>query len=168
MTASGEAPRPEWVEVDERRSFSIAEQIEDMKRLAREEAESRAEVERFVDSSRERERRLLKAIAALEGVPLGAGGKPKAAPKVAAKAPAVQLVSPAVADEILVVVRELLAGREDQTFSRPELAKLMPRSGETIRRGLELLREQERVRLAGKRGTGRTAKNLYALMPDVD
>jgi hypothetical protein len=58
--------------------------------MAREEAESRAEVERFVDASRERERRLLKAIAALEGVPLGAGGKPKlngAAPKAKASSP---------------------------------------------------------------------------------
>jgi hypothetical protein len=107
----------------------------------------------------------VKAIAALEGMPLGAGGRPKA--KATPKAP--QPISPKVADEVLEAAKTLVVDRDEQTFTRPEIIKAMPgRSGETIRRGLLLLREQQRIRLAGKQGTGKTAKSLYALMPDVD
>jgi hypothetical protein len=162
MNTVEEAPRPEWAEINARQSFNIGEQVKDLRRMVQEEIASRAEVERFVDASRERERRLVKAIAALEGVPLGAGGRPKARPK------SPQPVSPGVADEVLTAAKVLLADRAEQTFTRPELVKAMPeRSGETIRRGLELLREQQRIRLSGKRGGGKTATNLYALMPDV-
>lgn len=140
--------------------------------MADEEAASRADVEHFVEESRERERRIRKAVAALEGVPLGAGGRPKAAPapKVAAKGGRPQPVSMDVADAVLAKARELMAASGKDTFSRPELVKAMPgKSGETIRRGLLLLRDQERIRLAGKgKGAGRsqTATNLYALMPN--
>jgi hypothetical protein len=78
MTMIEEAPRPEWAEINARQSFNIGEQVKDLRRMVQEEIDSRAEVERFVDASREREHRLRKAIAALEGVPLGAGGRPKA------------------------------------------------------------------------------------------
>jgi hypothetical protein len=140
--------------------------------MVQEEIDSRAEVERFVDASRERERRLVKAIAALEGVPLGAGGRPK---KVVKTTPAVkagpktpQVVSQDAADEILAAAKALLADRAEQTFTRTEIREAVPgRSRETVRRGLVLLREQQRIRLAGKQGAGPTAKSLYALMPDV-
>src|SRR5881628_132596 len=121
MTMIEEAPRPEWAEINARQSFNIGEQVKDLRRMVREEIESRAEVEQFVDASRERERRLVKAIAALEGVPLGAGGKPKAkaAPKATPKA--ALPISPRVADDILGVAKGLLAEREEQTFTRAEI-----------------------------------------------
>src|SRR3954467_9199633 len=131
MNTTEEVPSPDWAEVDARRSFSIAEQIEDMRRMVQEEIDSRAEVEQFVDASRERERRLVKAIAVLEGVPLGAGGRPKAkaAPKATPKAP--QPIHPRVADAVLETAQKLLAWPDEQTFTRSEIVAAMPgRSGE--------------------------------------
>lgn len=157
--------------VDGRRSETLHEQIEDLKRMAREEADSRAEVERFVDASRERERRLLKAVAALEGMPLGAGGKPKlngAAPKAKAKSHDWS-VNPATVEAAFEAARRLVAETGEETFTRAQLAKAIGRSPETTRRAVDHLRDQERVRLAGKSGNGgKTATNLYALMPNAD
>jgi hypothetical protein len=170
MNTVEEAPRPEWAEINARQSFNIGEQVKDLRRMVQEEIDSRAEVERFVDASRERERRLVKAIAALEGVPLGAGGRPKAKalPAVKARPKTPQVVSQDAADEILAAAKALLADRAEQTFTRTEIREAVPgRSRETVRRGLVLLREQQRIRLAGKQGAGPTAKSLYALMPDV-
>src|SRR3954468_19786105 len=101
MTMIEEAPRPEWAEINARQSFNIGEQVKDLRRMVQEEIDSRAEVERFVDASRERERRLVKAIAALEGVPLGACGRPKAKalPAVKARPKTPQVVSQDAADE---------------------------------------------------------------------
>src|SRR4051812_26371627 len=114
MNTVEEAPRPDWAEVDARHNFGIAEQVEELKRMVREEAESRAEVERFVDASRERERRLVKAIAALEGVPLSAGGRPKA--KASPKATPKQswTPKPELADAILEAAKTLVADRDEQ------------------------------------------------------
>jgi hypothetical protein len=171
MTMIEEAPRPEWAEINARQSFNIGEQVKDLRRMVQEEIDSRAEVERFVDASREREHRLRKAIAALEGVPLGAGGRPKVVkttPAVKARPKTPQVVSQDAADEILAAAKALLADRAERTFTRTEIREAVPgRSRETVRRGLVLLREQQRIRLAGKQGAGATAKSLYALMPDV-
>jgi hypothetical protein len=148
---------------------ALAQHVEALRQMIRVEADSRSEYERLVEESKERERRLVKAVAALEGVPLSAGGRPKA--QASAKGPKThQVVAPVVADEVLVVIRRLLAETGESTVTRPQLIKAMPgRSGETVRRGLKLLREQERVRVAGRAGNGgRTSAVLYALMPDGD
>jgi hypothetical protein len=94
-------------------------------------------------------------------VPLGAGGKPKlngAAPK--AKAKAQDWTSAPRPLKVYEAARALVAETGEETFTRPQLAKAVGRSPETTRRAVERLREQERIRLAGKVGKGcKTAAN---------
>jgi CRP-like cAMP-binding protein len=134
---------------------SIDGHIQALREMAANEAESRREAERYVEASRERERRLEKAIAALEGVPLGAGGRPKQTAKP--KASYAWRVSDQVVSEVEVALRALLTGATG-------------RSRETTRRVLERLREQGTVRLAGKRQINPHGQSstLYALMPNDD
>jgi CRP-like cAMP-binding protein len=147
---------------------SIDGHIQALREMAANEAESRREAERYVEASRERERRLEKAIAALEGVPLGAGGRPKQTAKP--KASYAWRVSDQVVSEVEVALRALLTGDGAEAVTAAELARATGRSRETTRRVLERLREQGTVRLAGKRQINPHGQSstLYALMPNDD
>ena len=131
-----------------------------LRELAAAEVEARAEYEQLVEQSKQRERRIARAITALEGG--GPGTKPKPKPK------AVQPVGEEVIEAVLATMRQLAAeGHEPVT--RLQVVEAMPeRSGETVRRGLNELRERQLIRLAGRNGNGRTAARLYAVMPDGD
>jgi CRP-like cAMP-binding protein len=146
---------------------SIDGHIQALREMAANEAESRREAERYVEASRERERRLEKAIAALEGVPLGAGGRPKA--KATAKS-STWRVGDQVVSEVEAALRALLASDGAEAATVPQVAEATGRSRETVRRALERLREQGTVRLAGKRhlSTHGMPSTLYALMPNAD
>lgn len=158
MSTESAAPLPSGDEA----ARSIAGYVQALRQMAAAEAEGRREVEREVEASRERERRLEKAIAALEGTSLG--GRPKGRPKAAPS----WRVSEKVTIEVEAALRAL-AGNGVEAATAVEVAEAAGRSREATRRALDQLRQQDTVRLAGKRRTTGhgVPSTLYALMPDA-
>ena len=146
-------------EAETRYQSQLERHVAELREMIAAEVSSRAEAERFIEASRQRERRLVKAVAALEGVPLSAGGKP---PKVKPKA------KPSVSAEIIATVLAALADH-GRPMTAPQLATALGRNRSSIDSALRVLREQQKVRLAGKDpdSTAPIAPNLYALMPDA-
>lgn len=147
-------------EVAHARAFSMAEQIEELKALADAEAEGRAEVERFVDESRDREKRIRRAVAVLEGTTQTAPAKAKPKPKGAAGR-----VSEANIAKVLAALRE--AG---QPLTRLQLAERSGVVSSGVGYALVALRERELVRKAGKdmSATSPRKPDVYAPMPNDD
>jgi hypothetical protein len=156
----GEVPTGLMAEVDERQAFSMAEQIADMKHLVETEQESRAAIEHFVEASRDRERRLLKAIAALEGVPLGAGGRPKTTPKPAPSGK----VSEGNITKVLDAMRA--AGGP---LNRSQISDQAGVHSTTAGYAIQELRARGLIRNAGKDQTADSPRkpDLFAVMPDA-
>jgi hypothetical protein len=123
---------------------------------------ARIDAERLVADSRERERRLQRALTAL------AGERPGVRAKSAAKSKTYKwTVSEERVQEALTALRTIGA----QPASVSEVSALTHSSTETVRRALDVLRERELVRLAGhekKRGSRGRRTTLYALMPGAD
>jgi hypothetical protein len=122
---------------------------------------ARRDAERLVADSRERERRLQRALTAL------AGEKPGVRAKSAAKPKAYKWkVGEKRVQEALTALRTIGA----QPASVGEVSALTHSSTETVRRALDVLRERELVRLVGheKRGSRGQRTTLYALMPGAD
>jgi predicted HTH transcriptional regulator len=160
MSENGSAPGHELAELAARAQKGIDDHIRDLRALIQAEVDSRSEYERLVELSKQRERRLAKAVAALEGEPLH---KPKTGP---AKPKARQMISAEAADRVFDQMRNLMQQTGRDTVTRPQLMReITDMSGETIRRSLVLLRDQQRIRQAGR--TGRGAATLYAVMPDA-
>lgn len=155
MSGQGVQDHPPVADMEQRAVSGIAEQVQELRRLAQAEAQGRAEIERYVLASRERERRILKAVQALEGI----APKPKPAAKRAALG-----VSRERADQIFEAVRE--AGEPVNT------ARIIEATGfpqTRVSAGLRMLREEGRIRLAGidETSTAPRKPNLYTVMPDA-
>src|ERR1044072_6992472 len=108
MSENGSAPGHELAELAARAQKGIDDHIRDLRALIQAEVDSRSEYERLVELSKQRERRLAKAVAALEGEPLH---KPKTAP---AKPKARQMISAEAADRVFDQMRNLMQ-RQDGT-----------------------------------------------------
>lgn len=158
MSAPAGPARPDRDEVEAR----VGGYVEGLRDLVTAERASRADFEAKVKASKDREHKFLRAIAALEGGDLRtATTKPKPKPR------AQQLIGSKTIDKVLTAVRELTAEPGVTGVTRQEVAERAGVSIEAARRALETLRVDEKVRKAGKRGTGPTAANYWALMPDA-
>jgi DNA-binding transcriptional ArsR family regulator len=157
MSGQGAQDHPPVADLEQRAVFSIGEQVAELRRLAQAEAQGRAEVERFVQASRDRERRIVMAIRALEGI------APRAKPVAKATAKATPKISAERAELIFQTVRE--AGEPVTTARLIEATEL---GQSQVSAGLRVLREDGRIRLAGKDESSKAPvkPNLYAVMPD--
>jgi DNA-binding transcriptional ArsR family regulator len=159
MSGQGAQDHPPVADLEQRAVFSIGEQVAELRRLAQAEAQGRAEVERYVAASRDRERRIVMAIRALEGIAPRAKAKPAAKPNTGTK------ISAERTELIFQTVRE--AGEPVSTQRLVEATEL---AQSQVSAGLRVLREEGRIRLAGKDESSKAPvkPNLYAVMPDVD
>lgn len=151
----GAAPR----DLAEVTAAGIAEHVAAMREMVEAEVEGRREMELLVETSRERERRLMKAINALEGQPLTNSGRPKAKPKAAATG---KLVSEDTRKLVIDALREA-------PLNTKQIMERTGRAQSVVSAALRDLRRTEHVRLIGKDETSSAPvkPNLYALMPDA-
>lgn len=115
-----------------------------------------ADLARALKGREDRLKRARRALRELEG--------PQAAPSKPAKPSSKRGRQYKPSDDALARVMEALrGGAETQT----EIARASNLSGTAVKVCLDVLREAERVRLAGRRdtGTARIGPALYALMP---
>lgn len=122
------------------------------------------ELEQALTASRERLRRWHKALTAItDETPAPAPAKAKA--KAKAKTPANDWTpTPAKVERVYQALVALSrAGRQDIT--RTMLVERASLGHDTVRRALEVLRADERIRIAG---SGRGGGKLWALMPNGD
>jgi hypothetical protein len=120
-------------------------------------------VERFetmLRTAKDEERRIQRALMALEGEP--ATTPRTAKPKQSTPKPGDWHVSDRKVEQVLAALVEHTANGD--AISANKLADLTPLSSEAIRRGLGTLRERELVRIAG---TSRGGGKLWLPMPEV-
>lgn len=150
---------------------ALDDQIASMRKLLADELSGRRELERLLDESKERERRMARVIAILDG---GAATPAQAKAQATGKQRGAKKGNGDwnVSDETVERVRMAFvryAETTDEPVTRTKLAAWMSQhddgiGGETIRRATEVLREREIVR---KCGTTRGGGGLYTLMPGV-
>jgi ribosomal protein S25 len=143
----------------ERLDRELAEEATTMRRMLEAEQRLRAQVEVVLDTISTREKRLQRALAALEGTAAGPG-RPKAqkAQAAAAKHGSSWSIGEDKIERAHAALVELGEARTSQ------IAKKAGISTETARRAVRALRERERARIV------KHDKNLgdyYALMPDA-
>jgi predicted phage tail protein len=154
----------------EQMTVAMRDQIAAMRALLDNEVAGRSHLEQLLDDSKEREKRLVRAVAVLEG---GVNNhaitaKPKKPSKPAAKDNGWN-VSEATVQRIWAAFQRYateVAGGEP--FTQTSMAAWMTANGEgvggdTIRKSMLALRERELVRVAG---TTRGGGKLWAPMPD--
>lgn len=118
----------------------------------------REQLDELAAASRERSQRLTKALDALDGRWAGRGGGPKP-PKPDADRPRVYRPKAKYLDELLQLLRD-----SDEPLSHSVIGQRVSFSSETLTRAIRVLREEEKIRLAGTTSTG---GKLYALMPEA-
>lgn len=164
------SPNP-YAQRDEHLSSGVAAEIESLRRLLDAELEGRAEIEALLDNSKERERRLARAIAILEH---GSQTQQQAAAAAAKPKPAAKdTTNWNVSAETVERVREAFFAYyategEGEPFTMTTLAAWMGKNrkgigGETIRRAFEVLRRDEIIRVCG---TTRGGGKMFAPMPE--
>lgn len=148
---------------------AMREQVSSMRALLDQELATRSHLERLLDESKQRERRLTRAVAALEGDSISAThavAKPKPQPK--AKANDGWAVSDDTVERVWQAFQRYDAEiAHGEPFTMTSLARWMGEQGqgvggETIRRAFAVLREREHVR---KAGTTRGGGVLFTQMP---
>jgi hypothetical protein len=175
MTAlsNGHQPRLADADVfvahDDSMASALDDQTSDMRRLLAAELDGRDHLEKLLEQSKERERRLTRAIAILDGgttssSPKAAASKPTAKPKP--KTNENWTVSEETVERVLDAFKRYAVDHPDP-FTQTTLATWMGEQGEgiggeTIRRAMTALRDREIVR---KCGTTRGGGALWALMP---
>lgn len=156
----------------EQMSSAMDEQVIAMRALLDDELKERTHLEQLLEASKERERRLMKAVAVLEGgnIPQGLRSTPpkpaKAKPKAAAGEWNVSAKTVERVHEGLT--RFWQEEAHGEPFTQTALATWLTRHGggassDTIRKAMGVLRERELVR---KCGTTRGGGILWAPMPD--
>jgi hypothetical protein len=144
---------PEQVEAQ------VGTYLDGLRGLVAAEQQARADAEQYVAYSKARERKWQRAIDALSGEvkPIG---RPKATPKPKPK------VAQPVGQEAIARVETFLR-EQAQPVTRSQIVEGTGLNKEVTRRALDHLRTHERIRLAGKQGSGPTASNLWAVMPNA-
>jgi hypothetical protein len=159
---------------DRRLADVLGNEIDSLRELLDAELNSRDELAQLLERSKERERRITRAIAVLEGginqhavssKPAAAKAKPKP------KKSTLWDVSEATVERVRVGFLRYWTEQPtpEQPFTQTALATWMGEqgngiSGETIRRAMDRLREREIVRVCG---TTRGGGKLYAPMPEA-
>jgi ribosomal protein S25 len=137
----------------------LAEEADTMRRMLEAEQSLRAQVEVVLDTISTREKRLQRALAALEGTAMGPGRRPKEKPQTAAKHGSSWSIGEDKIEKAHAALVELGEARTSQ------IAKKSGMSTETARRAVRALREREQARVI------RSSKQMgdtYALMPGAD
>jgi integrase len=145
-------------EVEERRTAMR----DDLQELLEAEQHVRDELEDALAASRDREKALVRALSALQDEPAA----PAAPTKAKAKAKAKQQTTPLVSeDKVERVLQALVTLSGDGPVTRTQIVERTAIGHEAVRRALDLLREREAIRVAGR---GRGGGILWAPMPVAD
>jgi integrase len=143
-------------EVEERRTAMR----DDLQELLEAEQHVRDELEDALAASRDREKALVRALSALQDEPAAPAAPTKA------KAKAKQQTTPLVSeDKVERVLQALVTLSGDGPVTRTQIVERTAIGHEAVRRALDLLREREAIRVAGR---GRGGGILWAPMPVAD
>ena len=170
-------PRDTFHDRDTHLAEVFESEIADLHEMLDDELKGRRELEVLLDRSKERERRLVRAIAVLEHGSANATQTTTAKPKAAApksqgkgakKSDGSWNIGESTVERVLQGFKDYAEAHPDQpSYTMTMVAAWMGSQGqgvggETIRRAVNALREREQLR---KAGTTRGGGTLYALMP---
>lgn len=159
LMPNGHPTSEPWEEQAHRLDGFIERQREELRDLLAQERALVGQIQEALDSCKEREKRVLRALAALEGTAVAA--KPTKAQKKAA-----WQISDEKVEEIYAAIRASIEANDGEPVTMTKVRESVGSSAsETWRKAVDRLRADERLRVAGRvRGGG----ELLALMPEVD